>query len=116
MWLRPDAPGGPPAYAQAEVSETALRAGWVPVVSGSHPDRAVGLGTAGATLWVTYAAPGARRRLPEGGLVHVFVARGEVDVDVVGALGPGDAVRIHGRAALDVRTRSESELLVWTLA
>ncbi len=116
MWLRPDAPGGPPGYAQAEVSAEALRAGWVPVVSGTHPDRAVGLGTAGATLWVTYAGPGERRGLPEGALVHVFVARGEVEVEAVGPLGPGDAVRVHGRAALEVRTRTESELLVWTLA
>ena len=114
MWVRPDAAGGTPDYAQADVSEAALRTDWVPVVSGDHPDRAVGIGTAGATLWVTSAAAGERRRLPEASRSHLFVARGEVEVETVGGLGPGDAVRITGPAALGVTVRVDAELLHWT--
>ena len=116
MWLRPDEPGGPAGYAQAEVSEAALGADWVPVVSGSDPDRAVGIGTAGATLWVTTMEPGARRRLPEADLVHLFVARGAVEVESVGRLESGDALRLGHVAALNVEARSAGELLVWTFA
>ena len=116
MWLRPDESGGPAGYAQAEVSEAALGADWVPVVSGSDPDRAVGIGTAGATLWVTTMEPGARRRLPEADLVHLFVARGAVDVESVGRLESGDALRLGHVAALNVEARSSGELLVWTFA
>ena len=114
MWLRPDVAGGPPGYAQADVSGAALASDWVPVVSGEHADRAVGIGTAGATLWVTTAAAGERRRLPEAGWSHLFVARGEVDVETVGRLGPGDAVRITGPAALEVTVRVDAELLHWS--
>ena len=65
MWLRPDVSGGPPDYGQGEVSDAALRADWVPVVSGTHPDRVVGIGAADATLWVTALSTGLRRWLPE---------------------------------------------------
>lgn len=115
MWLRPDTLGGPPDYAQAEVAESALQADWVPVASGSHADRAVGLGTAGATLWVTVLAAGQRRVLPEAPRAHVFVARGQVDVEVVGALAAGDGLRLAGPAAVAVTATQNAELLVWTL-
>jgi quercetin 2,3-dioxygenase len=114
MWLRPDEAGVPPAYAQAEISEEAIRHDWVPAISGSHPDRAIGLGTAGATLWVTTAAPGERRLLPEADLAHVFLARGELHMDTAGHLAAGDAVRVMGRPALTATARTNVELLVWT--
>lgn len=116
MWLRPDVAGGPAGYAQAEITEAALATDWVPVVSGSHPDRAVGIGTAGATLWVTTMKPGDRRSLPEADLVHLFVGRGAVDVEGVGRLESGDAVRLAPGAALRAEARSSGELLVWTFA
>ena len=116
MWLRPDVSGGPPGYAQAEITEAALGTDWVPVVSGSDPDRLVSVGTAGATLWVTTLEPGERRSLPEADLVHLFVARGAVDVETVGELITGDALRLTGGSAPTVQARTASELLVLTFA
>jgi quercetin 2,3-dioxygenase len=116
MWLRPDVSGAPPSYQQAEVSEAALAADWVPVVSGAEPDRAVGLGTSAATLWVTTAGPGERRVLPEAAAAHLYVARGEVQIESAGRLGTGDALRIRGPAALAVTATTDTELLVWTFA
>ena len=113
-WLIPDTPGGAPGYGQAELEPDALAADWVPAVSGGHRDRAVGLGTASATLWLTTASTGQRRRLPEATRSHLFVARGEIELEKVGVLGPGDAARVTGRAALAVRARSAAELLLWS--
>lgn len=114
MWLRPDVGGGDATYAQAEVSEAALCADWVPVVSGSEPDRVVGLGTAAATLWITTAGAGERRRLPAASGAHLFVARGEVDLEAAGRLAAGDAVRIDGTTELALTAVSDAEVLVWT--
>ncbi len=114
MWLQPDVAGTAPGYAQAEVPEAALGADWVPVVSGAEPDRLVGIGVEAATLWVTTAVAGGRRRLPAAPRAHLYVARGEVDVEVAGRLGPGDAARISGSAQLALTAVTDTELLVWT--
>ena len=45
----------------------------------------------------------------------LYVARGSVDLETVGALTVGDSVRVTGEAALRVTGRTESELLVWEL-
>jgi quercetin 2,3-dioxygenase len=115
MWVRPDTSGGPPGYEQAEISEAALATDWVPVASGADADRAITIGTAGATLWVTTMQPGDRRRLPTADLLHLFVARGVIELEGAGALGPGDAVRIRGQAGLDLTCEAAAELLVWAL-
>ncbi|MCW2811496.1 MAG: hypothetical protein JWP61_1954 [Friedmanniella sp.] len=115
MWLRPDAPGGPPSYQQQVVDLAALNGDWVPVASGARPDAAVTLGTQDATLWVTRLGAGERRRLPTASLVHAYVAAGEVEVETLGLLRAGDAVRVRGEAALEVTGRVVAELLVWAM-
>ncbi len=115
MWLRPDEPGTPPSYGQGQVDQAELARDWYPVASGAHPDAAVGLGSAGSTLWVSVLATGTARVLPSGPLAHLFVLRGEVDVEAVGALGAGDSLRVTGEAGLRVTAATEAELLVWTL-
>jgi redox-sensitive bicupin YhaK (pirin superfamily) len=116
MWLRPDHPGTPPGYAQREVDRDELTREWQPVASGSHPDAAVTLGSAGSTLWVTVLPPGARRTLPVGPLAHLYLARGVVRVEGLGRLVVGDSLRITGDAALAVTAEAEAEVLVWTMA
>lgn len=116
MWLRPDEPGTPPAYAARPVDLADLDLGWVPVASGGHPDAAVDLGSAGSTLWVTRLAPGAVRTLPDAARLHVFVTRGAVEVETVGVLQTGDALRVTGPAPLRVSGVAGAELLVWELA
>jgi redox-sensitive bicupin YhaK (pirin superfamily) len=117
MWLRPDAPGTPPSYAARPLDLADLGRGWLPVASGAHPDAAVDLGSTGSTLWATRLGPGTVRTLPDAARLHVFVARGVVEVESVGALGPGDALRLTGSAPLRLTgTADEAELLVWELA
>jgi redox-sensitive bicupin YhaK (pirin superfamily) len=116
MWLRPDTPGTPPAYAARPVDLDDLATDWRPVASAEHPEAAVSVATAGATLWVTRLAPGVSRLLPRGPSVHVFVATGAIEVEAVGPLVEGDALRLSGEAELRLTGVSPAEVLVWTMA
>ena len=115
MWLRPDEPGARPSYGQGEVERSELGRDWLPVASGAHPDAAVGLGSAGSTLWVTVLVPGVARLLPTGPLAHLYVLRGSVELEAVGPMVAGDSLRITGEAALRATAATETELLLWTL-
>lgn len=112
-WVRPDESGVVPAYAQREITPDALAADWVPAASGADPDAAITVGSAGSTLWVTRIGVGEVRRLPEVAYAHLFVAFGQVEVEGVGLLGEGDALRVSGPAALRITGRRPSELLLW---
>lgn len=115
-WLRPDTPGGVPAYAARSVELTDLASGWRPVASGHHPDAAIGLGTRDATLWVTRLGAGTTRLLPRGPLQHVFVAVGEVEAEAAGRLDAGDALRLTGETQLRLTGVRPAEICVWTTA
>lgn len=112
-WVRPDVGGLHPAYAQQEVAPTAVAGDWVPVASGADPQTMITIGSATSTLWVTTMLEGERRLLPEAPYAHLFVATGGVDVEQVGVLDEGDAVRVTGAAGLRISARRRSELLVW---
>jgi len=115
MWLRPDTPGTPPAYAARPVDLADLDADWRPVAAGNHADAAVRVAVRGATLWVTRLAPGVSRLLPPGPQSHVFVATGAVEAETVGRLVQGDAVRLSGNAQLRLTGVHSAEVLVWTM-
>jgi quercetin 2,3-dioxygenase len=115
MWLRPDMPGRPPSYEQRELDLRDLDGSWLPVASGHHPDAAVRLDSAGSTLWVTRLSPGTGRLLPGSGLQHIYLADGEVDVESVGPLGAGDALRLTGDSQLRVTGVRDAEVLVWEM-
>ena len=112
-WVRPDKPGVAPAYAHREVDDAALAGDWVPVASGADPQAMITIGSATSTLWVTTMLAGDRRVLPEAAYAHLFVATGRVDVEQVGGLDEGDAVRVTGPAGLMIIAQRPSELLVW---
>ncbi len=116
MWLRPDEPGGTPSYQQREVVLTDLSAAWVPVASGRVADAAIRIGSAGATLWVTRLESGEERQLPAAPQLHAYLAAGEIDVESVGRLTAGDALRISGETELRLDGQSPAELLVWTVS
>ena len=115
MWLRPDHPGGPPSYADRVVDLAELERAWVPVAAGARADAVVDLGSAGSTLWATRFGPGIVRTLPDAARLHAFVARGEVEIEGLGRLAAGDALRTTGPAPLRVTGLADAELLVWEL-
>jgi quercetin 2,3-dioxygenase len=116
MWLRPDQLGGPPSYEQQGLELDDLARDWVPVASVTEPEALLRLGSHGSTLWATQLGPGIARLLPEDDHVHLYLARGRVEVEEVGPLEVGDSVRVSGRASLQISGRSAAELLAWTMA
>ena len=115
MWVRPDEPGGRSSYQQRELALDDLESAWVPIASGRHPDAVVSLGSVSSTLWVTVLPTGISRTLPDGDLLHLYLARGTVDVDAIGRLQAGDSLRLSGSAQLEVFADAEAELLVWQM-
>jgi quercetin 2,3-dioxygenase len=115
MWIRPDEYGAPPSYQQRELALGDLVGDWVPIASGQHPEAVVSLGSAGSTLWVSVLSVGTSRRLPQGDLLHVYLARGVVDVETIGRLEAGDSLRLSGSAQLSLTTHEEAEVLVWEM-
>lgn len=118
MWVRPDDAGGAPSYQQARVSDVALAAGLVPIASGMrrYADAAVRIGNRHVTLHATRLPARAEVQLPEAAHVHLFVARGTVDVEAAGRLDEGDALRLTGSGGQRVVAGDAAEILVWEMA
>jgi redox-sensitive bicupin YhaK (pirin superfamily) len=116
MWVLPDVADAPPSYQQARYGVSELDQDWLPVASGGHAEALVSLDSADSTLWATVLGQGACRTLPAGALLHAYVTRGVVEVETVGELTAGDALRIRDADELRVTGRTEAELLVWSLA
>lgn len=117
MWILPDESGLEPSYDQRELSADDLARDWLPVASGSRPDAAITINSHGSTLWTTIMEPGQTRRLPASGpRVHLYVARGAIRIEQIGALAEGDAVRITGPEPLSITATVGCELLVWEFA
>lgn len=115
MWVLPDEPGLAPSYAQHDLDRADLDRDWLPVASGSQ-DAAIKINSSGSTLWATVLQPGQRRTLPAAGdHLHVYLARGELELESVGPLQAGDAVRITGPEPLAITGRTEAEVLVWEM-
>lgn len=131
MWVSPDEPGTEPAYQQCDVSTELARGRLVAVASGMPRHggaTAIGLGQSSAAMHV--ARLSSQRAsdddtaadvvtMPGAPFLHVYVARGGVDVEGVGRLGEGDAVRITDEGGRRVRAVSGSgqtaEVLVWEM-
>ena len=114
MWIRPDQPGGPPAYEQRGYDESELSRDWLPIASGTQ-QAVLGLGSSGCTLWAGVLPAGQARRVPAGDLVHLYLARGRAVADGVD-MAAGDSLRLTGQSGVLVRATAESEILVWEMA
>ena len=117
MWVPPDTPGTDPAYAQADVAAQLAGGGLVVVASGlaRHRDSAIGIGQRSAAFHVARPGAGATFDLPGAPFVHLYVARGEVEVTDVGRLSEGDAARLTDEGGRRVRVVADAEVLVWEM-
>ncbi|MDL5155845.1 pirin family protein [Actinomycetospora termitidis] len=115
MWLLPDEAGTEPVHETADVSAALDAGGLVPVAGRGA---AAGLGIADAVLHVARPPAGDRLDLPDAPYLHVFVARGEVDLgdhDDRDDLAAGDAARIAESDAMSLTARTDAEVLVWEM-
>jgi redox-sensitive bicupin YhaK (pirin superfamily) len=113
MWLRPDEPGGDPSYAQHDAGADLASGELVPLAGEGTP---VPLRARGAVFHVARPRPGGAVELPDAPAVHVFLARGSAEVEGVGQVEEGDAVRLeHGGPRRVVAGPGGGELLVWAM-
>ena len=114
MWLRPDEPGGDPSYAQHDTGTDLAGGELVPLAGRDAP---VSLRAAGAVLYAARPGAGCAVELPDAPAVHLFLARGSAEVEGVGRLGEGDALRLeHAGARRLVAGPGGCELLAWAMA
>ncbi|TLG18018.1 pirin family protein [Nocardia cyriacigeorgica] len=124
MWVLPDEPGVDPGYQQLEIDDQLAGGGLVTVASGlpRYRDRtAIAINSSHSALHVARLAatdpggPDSVVELPEALYLHVFIARGEVDMEGVGPLYEGDAVRMTRSGGQRITARMPSEILVWEM-
>ena len=118
MWVVPDEDGVAPGYEQLEIADADLR-GRLTVVASGIPEHA---GAAAIRIRNRYAGLHAARletgqavELPDAPWLHLFVARGAVELEGAGTLGAGDAVRFTGTGGQRVSAVEPAEILVWEM-
>lgn len=116
MWVVPDEAGVQPSYQQHEIDDKLLTGDLVTVASGmpAH-DAAITLHNRNAALHATRLPAGAAVNLPRAPYLHLFVARGAVSVEGIGAVNEGDAVRFTDADGRRVSASAASELLIWEM-
>lgn len=124
MWVPPDTRSIEPGYEQLDITDElgpvdAGSGNLVVVASGmdTHRDRrAISIRQRHAALHVARLQPGASVELPAAAFVHLFVARGTVDLEDTGALDAGDAARMTAAGGQRVTAvAGGAEVLVWEM-
>jgi redox-sensitive bicupin YhaK (pirin superfamily) len=118
MWVVPDEPGITPGYQQLDLPESELAGRFATVASGMprHSDSAaIQIANRFAALHVARLVPGEQVRLMDAPFLHVFLARGAVDFEGVGRIGPGDAVRLTAESGQRLTAVEPAEVLVWEM-
>jgi redox-sensitive bicupin YhaK (pirin superfamily) len=118
MWVVPDTPGVTPSYAQLEIEDGRLESGLVPVASGMAKHRgstAIRIHNEFAALHVARLRTGQRVELPSAPFVHLFVAKGALELEGAGELTSGDAVRLTNAGGEALLATQPAEVLVWEM-
>jgi redox-sensitive bicupin YhaK (pirin superfamily) len=125
MWMPPDTRSIDPSYEQLDINSELgpIDAGsgeLVVLASGmdAHRDRrAISIRQQHAALHVARLQPGASVGVPAAAFVHVFVARGAVDLEGTGPLDTGDAARMTAAGGPRVTASpTGAEILIWEMA
>lgn len=116
MWVVPDEAGVQPSYQQHEIDDKLLTGNLVTIASGmSTHDAAIALHNRNAALHGTRLPAGSAVSLPRAPYLHLFVGRGRVSVEGIGAVNEGDAVRFTDADGRGVSASEPSELLIWEM-
>ncbi len=115
MWVLPDTQAIDPGYQQLDINDQLAAGGLVPIASGRGHDAAISIRQRDAVLWGGRLQPGERVEVPGAAFGHVFVARGDVELEAHRRLVAGDAVRLVGADGPALVAGSDgAEVLVWS--
>ena len=118
MWVLPDEHRIEPGYEQLEIADGLLRGQLVPVASGMDKHSgaaAIRIKNRFAALHAARLQPADTVLVPDAPFVHLFVARGIVDLEGAGTLAEGDAVRLTGVGGQRLTASEDAEVLVWEM-
>ena len=118
MWVVPDERGIEPGYEQLEIDDELLKGDLTVVASGMEKHRdnaAIRIKNRYAALYAARLDTGGTVTLPDAPWLHLFVARGSVELEGAGALAEGDAVRFTGTGSQRVTAVEPAEILVWEM-
>src|SRR5436305_7421640 len=116
MWVLPDTERVDPGYEQLDINGELAGGGLVPVASGRGHDAAISIRQRDAVLYASRLAPGGSLTLPQSPYVHLYVAKGAVDLEGAAGLAAGDAARITSSEGARVTAADDgAELLVWEM-
>lgn len=118
MWVLPDENGIRPGYEQREIAPVDLQGKFATVATGMEKyadDAAIRIQNQYAALHASRLQPGESVELPEAPFLHLFVARGTVDLEGAGVLAEGDAVRFTATGGQKVTASEAAEVLVWEM-
>ncbi len=124
MWVPPDTRSIEPGYQQLDITSALgpLEEGsgeLVVVASGMDAHRdctAISIRQQHAALHAARLQPGASVELPAAAFVHLFVARGAVDLEGTGLLDTGDAARMTAAGGQRVTAGAAgAEILAWEM-
>lgn len=115
MWVPPDTPRIKPGYEQLDINRELERGGLIPIASGRGHEAAISIKQRDAVLWDGRLKPGESVQVPDAPYVHVFIAKGRAELEGVGVLDSGDAVRLlaAGGRRLTGDPGTGMELLIW---
>jgi len=118
MWVVPDTARIDPGYEQLDINPQIDKGGLVPIASGRGHHSAIAIRQNGAVLWGGRLKPGETVRIPDARFAHVYVARGQAELEGAGTLQAGDAVRLTGAGSpqLIADKKNGAEVLVWEMA
>ena len=116
MWVVPDTEKIRPGYEELDISTELARGGLVALASGRGHDAAISIRQDGAVLWVARLKPGEVVRVPDAPFAHVYVAKGDIDLEAAGELSAGDAARVTLGGALKATAGAAgAEVLIWEM-
>jgi hypothetical protein len=118
MWVPPHEQNITPGYEQLEIEDSRLRGSLVTVASGMSRhtgDTAIRIANRYAALHAARLEPGDAIEVPDAPFVHLFIARGSVDVEDAGELEEGDAARLSAAGARRLAASQPSEVLIWEM-
>ena len=118
MWVVPDENEVEPGYEQLELNPSDIQGQLAVVASGMarHRDQAaIRIRNRYAALHVTRLQPGGSVAVPDAPFVHVYVARGRVDLEAEGLLDAGDAARLTTAGGRRLDAVEPSEVLIWEM-